>query len=86
MRRIAFLTRRAHKDDISRPAATPRRAMVFRGTLLAGATILASAAAFAGMREVGIREDLTPEDFARLIRAESNKWAPVIKRTGAKID
>lgn len=28
----------------------------------------------------------TPEDFARLIRSESEKWAPVIKRTGAKID
>ncbi|BCH28281.1 thiol oxidoreductase [Mesorhizobium sp. L-8-10] len=67
MRRIAFLTRRAQKDDISRPAATPRRAMVFRGALLAGATILASAAAFAGMREVGIREDLTPEDLARVV-------------------
>ena len=28
----------------------------------------------------------TPEDFANLIRSESEKWAPVIKRTGAKID
>ena len=28
----------------------------------------------------------TPEDFAHLIRSESEKWAPVIKRTGAKID
>ena len=28
----------------------------------------------------------TPEDFGRLIRSESEKWAPVIKRTGAKID
>jgi tripartite-type tricarboxylate transporter receptor subunit TctC len=27
-----------------------------------------------------------PEDFAQLIRSESDKWAPVIKRTGAKID
>jgi tripartite-type tricarboxylate transporter receptor subunit TctC len=28
----------------------------------------------------------TPEDFAKLIRSESDKWAPVIARTGAKID
>ena len=28
----------------------------------------------------------TPEDFAALIRSESDKWAPVIAKTGAKID
>jgi len=28
----------------------------------------------------------TPDEFARLIRSESDKWAPVIKRTGAKVD
>jgi tripartite-type tricarboxylate transporter receptor subunit TctC len=28
----------------------------------------------------------TPADFANLIRSESDKWAPVIKKTGAKID
>jgi len=28
----------------------------------------------------------TPEEFARWIRAESDKWAPIIKRTGAKVD
>ena len=28
----------------------------------------------------------TPEDFGRLIASESAKWAPVIKRTGARID
>jgi tripartite-type tricarboxylate transporter receptor subunit TctC len=28
----------------------------------------------------------TPEDFAALIKSESDKWAPVIKKTGAKID
>jgi hypothetical protein len=28
----------------------------------------------------------TPEDFANLIKGESDKWAPVIKKTGAKID
>jgi tripartite-type tricarboxylate transporter receptor subunit TctC len=28
----------------------------------------------------------TPEDFARLIRSESDKWAPVIRKTGARID
>jgi tripartite-type tricarboxylate transporter receptor subunit TctC len=28
----------------------------------------------------------TPEDFAHLIRSESDKWAPVIKKTGARID
>jgi tripartite-type tricarboxylate transporter receptor subunit TctC len=28
----------------------------------------------------------TPEDFARLIQSESDKWAPVIRMTGARID
>jgi tripartite-type tricarboxylate transporter receptor subunit TctC len=28
----------------------------------------------------------TPEEFARLIRSESDKWAPIIKRTGATVD
>ena len=28
----------------------------------------------------------SPEDFAHLIRAESDKWAPVIRKTGARID
>ena len=28
----------------------------------------------------------TPEDFSRLISSESTKWAPVIVKTGAKID
>jgi tripartite-type tricarboxylate transporter receptor subunit TctC len=28
----------------------------------------------------------TPEDFANLIKSESDKWAPVIAKTGAKID
>jgi len=28
----------------------------------------------------------TPEEFAQLIRSESDKWAPVIKKTGARID
>lgn len=28
----------------------------------------------------------TPEDFANLIKSESDKWAPLIKRTGAKVD
>jgi len=28
----------------------------------------------------------TPEEFAKLIRSESDKWAPVIRKTGAKID
>jgi tripartite-type tricarboxylate transporter receptor subunit TctC len=28
----------------------------------------------------------TPEDFGNLIRNESEKWAPVIKQTGARID
>jgi tripartite-type tricarboxylate transporter receptor subunit TctC len=27
-----------------------------------------------------------PEDFAALIRSESDKWAPVIRKTGAKVD
>ena len=28
----------------------------------------------------------TPEDFVNLIKSESDKWAPVIAKTGAKID
>lgn len=28
----------------------------------------------------------TPEDFAKLIRSESEKWAPVIRKTGVRID
>ena len=28
----------------------------------------------------------TPEDFAKLIRSESDKWAPVIRKTGVRID
>jgi tripartite-type tricarboxylate transporter receptor subunit TctC len=28
----------------------------------------------------------TPEDFGNLMRSESEKWSPIIKRTGAKID
>lgn len=28
----------------------------------------------------------TPDDFARLIRSDSDKWAPVIAKTGARID
>jgi len=28
----------------------------------------------------------TPEDFARLIREENEKWGPIIRRTGATVD
>jgi tripartite-type tricarboxylate transporter receptor subunit TctC len=28
----------------------------------------------------------TPEDFARLLRDEQNRWAPVVKRLGIKVD
>lgn len=28
----------------------------------------------------------TPEDFVKLIRSESEKWAPVIRKTGVRID
>ncbi len=28
----------------------------------------------------------TPDEFAKLIRSEAEKWAPVIKRTGATVD
>jgi len=28
----------------------------------------------------------TPEQFAKLIHDESTKWAPIIKRSGARID
>lgn len=36
----------------------------------------------AGLEPVGG----TPEEFGQLIRAESEKWGPIIRRTGAKID
>jgi tripartite-type tricarboxylate transporter receptor subunit TctC len=48
------------------------------------------------LRDPGVRSALnaqgfeliggTPEDFATLIKAESDKWAPLIRKTGAKID
>ena len=38
--------------------------------------------AVAGLDPVGG----TPEEFARLIRSESDKWRPIIKRTGATVD
>ncbi len=28
----------------------------------------------------------TPENFEKLIRSESEKWAPVIRKTGVRID
>ena len=28
----------------------------------------------------------TPEDLAKLMRSESDKWGPIIKRTGATVD
>ena len=36
----------------------------------------------AGLETVGG----TPEDFAKLIRDEASKWAPIIQRSGAKLD
>ena len=36
----------------------------------------------AGLETVGG----TPEDFAKLIRDEATKWAPIIQRSGAKLD
>ncbi|MGO4835914.1 di-heme oxidoredictase family protein, partial [Rhizobiaceae sp. 2RAB30] len=65
MRRILFLKRRAHKNDIPRPGT--RRGMSFRGVLLAAAATLASAGAYAGMHEAKTRDDLTPEDLARVV-------------------
>ncbi len=38
--------------------------------------------AVAGLDPVGG----TPEDLAKLIRSESDKWGPIIKRTGATVD
>jgi tripartite-type tricarboxylate transporter receptor subunit TctC len=48
------------------------------------------------LREVAVKSALnrqgfdliggTPDDFARLIRSESEKWAPVIRKTGVRID
>jgi tripartite-type tricarboxylate transporter receptor subunit TctC len=50
----------------------------------------------AALRAADVRERLnaaglepaggTPEEFAQLIRTESEKWGPIIRRTGAKID
>ena len=36
----------------------------------------------AGLETVGG----SPEDFAKLIRDEATKWAPIIQRSGAKLD
>ena len=55
-----------------------------------------NAAVNAALNDPSVRERLkaagleaaggTPEQFARLIADESAKWAPVIRRTGAKLD
>jgi tripartite-type tricarboxylate transporter receptor subunit TctC len=67
------------------PAGTPRpiidRLNREMNTALAAADVRQKLNA-AGLDPVGG----TPEDFARLIRSESAKWAPVIQRTGAKVD
>jgi tripartite-type tricarboxylate transporter receptor subunit TctC len=67
------------------PAGTPR------GIVLRLNKEINDALAAPDVREVLARYDIqasggTPEQFGQLIASESNKWAPVIKFTGAKLD
>jgi tripartite-type tricarboxylate transporter receptor subunit TctC len=67
------------------PAGTPR-AVVDR----------INSALNAALQEPAVKERLkaagldpvggTPEQFTQLIQDESSKWAPIIKRSGARID
>ena len=71
--------------SISAPAGTPR-AIVERMNREMNVA-LNSADVREKLRAAGLDPaGGTPEEFARWIRAESDKWAPIIKRTGAKVD
>ncbi len=67
------------------PAATPRAVVQRLNTEMNA--ILKDPAVKSSLNAQGFElVGGTPEDFADLIRSESEKWAPVIKKTGAKID
>jgi len=67
------------------PAGTPREAIERMNREMNAALKspdVRQKLAVAGLDPVGG----TPEDFARLIRAEHDKWGPIIRRTGATVD
>jgi tripartite-type tricarboxylate transporter receptor subunit TctC len=67
------------------PAGTPREAIERMNREMNAALKspdVRQKLATAGLDPVGG----TPEDFARLIRSESDKWGPIIRRTGATVD
>ena len=76
-------------------------ALAWNGVLVASGTSRATidrinAAVNAAMKDPAVQTRLqtagletvggTPEDFAKLIRDEATKWAPIIQRSGAKLD
>ena len=76
-------------------------AMAWNGVLVPAGTPAAIVARLnreinAALRSADVRQKLhaaglepvggSAEDFARLMRAESERWAPIIKRAGARID
>lgn len=76
-------------------------ALAWNGVLVAAGTPRATvdrinAAVNAAMKDPAVQTRLqtagletvggTPEDFAKLIRDEAAKWAPIIQRSGAKLD
>jgi tripartite-type tricarboxylate transporter receptor subunit TctC len=76
-------------------------ALAWNGVLVAAGTPRATvdrinAAINAAMKDPAVQTRLqtagletvggTPEDFAKLIRDEASKWAPIIQRSGAKLD
>ena len=76
-------------------------ALAWNGVLVAAGTPRATvdrinAAVNAAMKDPAVQTRLqtaglesvggTPEDFAKLIRDEATKWAPIIQRSGAKLD
>jgi len=68
------------------PSATPRNVM---GTLVGATTEIMKDAAFIAELEAMQFEplsDSTPERTKQFIHNEFNKWAPIIKATGAKLD
>ena len=67
------------------PAGTPREAVERMNREMNAALKspdVRQKLATAGLDPVGG----TPEEFAQLIRSESDKWGPIIKRTGATVD
>jgi len=67
------------------PAATPKQAVAKVNADMQ--FVLASAGMKAKLAPLGAEPaPTTPEDFARFVRAEIEKWAGVVKASGARAD